>query len=168
MRLNSHQDSNYSRSQASEALGEKGNREKPFGRTGKSPTPVLARQPQQLAEADASLQVCREHYRPLEIYCLNPNCMDLVCANCALFGSHRGHKVRERQALMEETASMVDDLRLVADSLNKAQRTVRVKAEVDGWCHRMADCVKAKESEINMYFEVETLVNERNVLNDLN
>jgi B-box zinc finger len=145
----------------SESYADRGNRDKAHNRTQKSSTPVIPVQKKSTFASDPTFQVCAEHNRPLEIYCLDSRCMDLVCANCALFGSHRGHRVRERQELVDDTIDMIDDLKLVSDCIAEAQTAVKQKASVDRWCRQMADRVQNKESEINLFFEVETQSNSR-------
>ena len=36
-------------------------------------------------------EICGSHKRTAEIVCLQ--CKEMICANCALFGSHKGHNI---------------------------------------------------------------------------
>lgn len=62
--------------------------------------------------------MCPEHQRKLEIICIQDR--QRVCANCALFGEHKGHDVRmehevvaeitERTELLMTMYTIVEDL----------------------------------------------------------
>ena len=44
--------------------------------------------------------MCLEHGKPRELICIK--CQKKVCHTCALFGSHKGHDVREKNETMNE------------------------------------------------------------------
>lgn len=44
--------------------------------------------------------LCHEHGRKLEIVCINDRVR--ICSNCALFGKHRGHDIREEPDVVAE------------------------------------------------------------------
>lgn len=54
------------------------------------------------------MERCQDHNRPSELVCLK--CKVKVCPHCALFGSHKGHDVREMSevhALLKENSDLV-------------------------------------------------------------
>ena len=44
--------------------------------------------------------MCLEHGKIRSLTCIK--CRQNVCDTCALFGSHKGHDVRQQQAIMED------------------------------------------------------------------
>lgn len=51
--------------------------------------------------ASASLPTsCAAHSKPLELICIT--CRSKICHNCALFGEHKGHDIREEDEAMKE------------------------------------------------------------------
>lgn len=45
-------------------------------------------------------ELCPKHKRKLEIICIDDRVR--VCANCALFGEHKGHEVRQEDEVIDE------------------------------------------------------------------
>lgn len=45
-------------------------------------------------------EMCKEHGRKLEIICIQDRMR--ICANCALFGSHRNHDIRQESDVVNE------------------------------------------------------------------
>lgn len=43
---------------------------------------------------------CKEHLKKLDIICATCKCK--ICANCALFGNHKGHKIKRQEDVMKE------------------------------------------------------------------
>lgn len=52
--------------------------------------------------------VCLEHNRRLELVCLDHKCR--ICANCALFGSHKNHDFRTEEEVLKEVAGRAECL----------------------------------------------------------
>ena len=61
--------------------------------------PVAPQQPQQPMHNPAE-ELCPKHNRKLEIICIDDRVR--VCANCALFGEHKGHEVRQEDEVIDE------------------------------------------------------------------
>ena len=55
-----------------------------------------------------SIEVCSNHGRPLELICVDDK--HRVCAQCALFGTHRGHDVRQEEDVAKEIQLKVEVL----------------------------------------------------------
>ena len=45
-------------------------------------------------------KICLEHGKSRSLICIN--CQRNVCDTCALFGSHKGHDVRQKNELMSD------------------------------------------------------------------
>jgi len=45
-------------------------------------------------------EMCKEHGRRLEIICIQDRMR--ICANCALFGSHKNHDIRQESDVVNE------------------------------------------------------------------
>lgn len=43
---------------------------------------------------------CQEHNKKAELICVT--CKHQICHNCALFGDHKGHDIREHDEAMKE------------------------------------------------------------------
>ena len=54
------------------------------------------------------LEMCPQHGRPLELICADDK--QRVCAQCALFGSHKGHDVRQEEDVVKEIQLKVEIL----------------------------------------------------------
>lgn len=46
--------------------------------------------------------VCPKHGKECELICVT--CKHKICHNCALFGEHRGHDIREHDEAIQEIA----------------------------------------------------------------
>ena len=73
--------------------------------------------------AEKAYGLCTEHEKPNELICLS-GCKVRVCPHCALFGTHKGHEVREEhevQAIVAEHSSqlnqMLEEMRLAKGEL---------------------------------------------------
>jgi hypothetical protein len=138
----------------SNIMGDTSNREMTFKKNRASPSSTQASKERYNSESNSPLGLCSDHFRPLEIYCLEPGCHSLVCANCALFGKHKGHRVKEQSELDRETKSMVADLHAVHKAFKVAEAAVHSKESVKMWVDEMKHAMVAKEAEINQYFDV--------------
>lgn len=47
-----------------------------------------------------AVKLCNEHKRPLEVICMDHRVK--ICTNCALFGSHKGHDIKNDEDFMKE------------------------------------------------------------------
>lgn len=54
----------------------------------------------QPAETVFESGMCKEHNRKLELVCLDHRCR--ICANCALFGTHKNHDFRTEEEVLKE------------------------------------------------------------------
>jgi hypothetical protein len=54
------------------------------------------------------MENCKLHGRPLELICVGDK--QRVCAQCALFGTHRGHDVRQEEDVAKEITLKVEVL----------------------------------------------------------
>lgn len=74
-------------------------------------------------ETSFSNSMCREHNRKLELVCLDHKCR--ICANCALFGSHKNHDFRTEEEVLKEVAAraecLIDMFQIIDTSQNKMQ-----------------------------------------------
>ena len=44
--------------------------------------------------------LCPKHKKIIEIVCID--CKERICSNCALFGNHRGHDIKEESMVLDE------------------------------------------------------------------
>ena len=44
--------------------------------------------------------MCPKHKKVVDIVCID--CKERICSNCALFGNHKGHDIREEVAVLDE------------------------------------------------------------------
>lgn len=143
-------------SSTSHTPGDSSHREMVLKKNRASPSSTQASKERYNSESNSPLGLCSDHFRPLEIYCLEPGCHSLVCANCALFGKHKGHKVKEQSELDRETKAMVADLHSVHKVFKAAEAAILSKEAVKSWSDEMKQSLKAKEEVINEYFDVKT------------
>jgi hypothetical protein len=136
------------------SAGDSSNRDNNLKKNRASPSSTQASRDRYNSASNSPLGLCSEHFRPLEIYCLEPECIDLVCANCALFGKHKGHKVKEQSELDKETKEMVDDLESVHRDLKAAEAEILAKESVNAWANRLKSELIAKEEDIHRFFDV--------------
>ena len=45
-------------------------------------------------------KLCTLHNRPLEVICIDHKCK--ICVNCALFGDHKNHDIRNEEDILKE------------------------------------------------------------------
>lgn len=140
-----------------QAGGDSSYREMTFKKNRASPSSTQASKERNNSESNSPLGLCSDHFRPLEIYCLEPGCLALVCANCALFGKHKGHKVKEQGELDLETKEMVEDLHAVHQDFVQAESAVIQKEAVSQWIESMKAKLSSREQEVNQYFDVKSI-----------
>lgn len=66
--------------------------------------------------------MCKIHNRIRDICCLD--CRELICSKCALFGSHKDHRIRELEEVTDEVADNVDVLMKLQEDLCHALNKV--------------------------------------------
>lgn len=49
------------------------------------------------------------------------DCRLKICANCALFGKHKGHLVRSEEDVLKEITSRAEDLLVMFESVEEKQ-----------------------------------------------
>ena len=71
--------------------------------------------------------LCSKHQRPLEVLCLQDKCK--VCTQCALFGEHKNHEIKNEEEIMNEVKLRaeiyVDLFELLVSSEESIHRNVR-------------------------------------------
>ena len=104
---------------------------------------------------------CPEHRKKLEYVCLDDR--QKICANCALFGRHKGHNVRAEEEIMREITIRAECLFDMMQIIEKSQANVldatvksrleslpalyiRRKTELES---RLADCFADARARLN-------------------
>ena len=57
-------------------------------------------------EAVLKEELCKEHGRKLESICIQDRMR--ICANCALFGAHKNHDIRQESEVVNEITMRTD------------------------------------------------------------
>ena len=65
----------------------------------------------------------------MDLVCID--CKERICSNCALFGSHRGHDIKEETAILEEISLRSAALTSLAKDIGDAHAAKPDEAEVD-------------------------------------
>lgn len=51
-------------------------------------------------------EICLLHSKPAELVCYDDG--KIICANCALFGEHKGHTVKNSEDFIQELTSFTE------------------------------------------------------------
>lgn len=70
----------------------------------------------------ADNRLCADHKKLLEYMCIQDK--SKVCANCALFGQHRGHEIRPLDDLLQEITLKAECLLDMLQIVERSQKTV--------------------------------------------
>ncbi|CAG9334280.1 unnamed protein product [Blepharisma stoltei] len=70
--------------------------------------------------------LCQSHKRQLEYICLDDR--QKVCANCVLFGDHKGHEIKQFEELLHEFSMKTETL---SDMLQTIEKSLILKIEKD-------------------------------------
>lgn len=103
----------------------------------------------QAKQLEDQVGYCQQHQNLSELACLTCRCR--VCPHCALFGSHKGHEVREEkeaQALMKEHS---DQLKLLIPEFT--QMIAELGDKPNYWKH--LDKYRAKKEELKLHIQNE-------------
>ena len=64
---------------------------------------------------------CQEHRAVKELICLS-GCQTRVCPHCALFGTHKGHDVRDETAVLSLIGEQHESLGQMLEDMRSAQQ----------------------------------------------
>ena len=104
-----------------------------------------------LSRSESNL--CKDHKRPLEFICLLDK--SKVCANCALFGRHRGHEIKPIEEIVSDIASKAELLMEMLQLIEQSQKTVmgdNIKSRMDQLYDRYCNKKIQLEAEIREGF----------------
>ena len=90
--------------------------------------------------------VCKDHKKPLEFICILDKAK--VCANCALFGRHRGHEIKPIENIVSDIASKAECLMEMLQLIEQSQKIVmgdNIKSRMDSLYERY--CLKKVQLE---------------------
>jgi len=97
---------------------------------------------------------CAEHRKKLEYVCLDDRIK--VCANCALFGRHRGHNVKPEEDIMREITIRAECLFDLLQLIEKSRDTVldeQVKGSLDELLERYRHRKQELETMLQQSFQ---------------
>ena len=57
------------------------------------------------------------HSKPAELVCCNDG--NLICANCALFGEHKGHNIKNSADFMNELTNLTEQALGIFDKMKE-------------------------------------------------
>ena len=108
-----------------------------------SPTPVL-QNPVFMRPVPPVVQheMCKSHGRPLELICVDDKIK--ICAQCALFGPHKGHDVRMEEEVMNEIALKVEVLIEMYQAMELSVQDLSIPENYD----RQMNIFKQKQNEM--------------------
>lgn len=102
----------------------------------------------------ADMNMCREHNRKLEVVCLEHKCR--ICANCALFGTHKGHDIKPEEDVLREIATRAERLIDIFQAIEKSQSVIveqdaaeKVNERIKRKCE---DVTKAVRQRVNVRY----------------
>ncbi|CAD8132589.1 unnamed protein product [Paramecium pentaurelia] len=75
-------------------------------------------------------KLCQTHRRQLEVVCLQ--CQTMICTNCALFGSHKGHYIYSEEDIISLLEMKAQELTEMVERIHKESQSIsRTKHEQD-------------------------------------
>ena len=95
------------------------------------------------------INVCKDHKKPLEFICLIDK--SKVCANCALFGKHRGHDIKPIEEIARDITSKAECLMEMLQFIERSQETVmgnNIKSRMDALYEKY--CTKKNTLEVEI------------------
>ena len=72
-----------------------------------------------ITTAGNAQSMCPKHKKVIEIVCID--CKERICSNCALFGNHRGHDIKEE-------AMVLDEINIRQEALSELYKLVHTSA----------------------------------------
>ena len=97
---------------------------------------------------------CPEHRKKLEYVCLDDRLR--ICANCALFGKHRGHNLKPEEDIMREITMRAELLLDMLQIIERSQATVlddQVKRRLEDLYERYRRRKSDLESQLQQSFQ---------------
>ncbi|OMJ93388.1 hypothetical protein SteCoe_3630 [Stentor coeruleus] len=97
--------------------------------------------------------MCKDHKKRLEFICILDKAK--VCANCALFGRHRGHEIKPIEEIVNEIANKAECLMEMLQLIEQSQKTVMsdsMKSRMDKLYDRYCNKKIFLEAEIREGF----------------
>ena len=92
--------------------------------------------------ANLDANFCPEHGREYEVVCLDHKCR--ICTNCALFGSHKNHEIRQEDEVFREIALRAEKLIDIFQVIEKEHSSIYEQ----GIEKKLGFKVKAKYNEL--------------------
>jgi hypothetical protein len=79
-------------------------------------------------ESSKTIELCANHKRPLEVICVDDRVK--ICTNCALFGDHKNHDIRNEEELLIELCTkaeiLLESLEIIDFSLENYEKRVLI------------------------------------------
>lgn len=77
-------------------------------------------------EMSKTIELCVNHKRPLEVVCVDDRVK--ICTNCALFGDHKNHDIRNEEEVLIELCTkaeiLLESLEIIDFSLENYEKRV--------------------------------------------
>jgi hypothetical protein len=119
-------------------------------------------------EKPVGKDVCPVHKRRLEVICVN--CQVRICTNCALFGDHKNHDIREEAEVLNEISLRAELLIDIYQLIEQNKSNLGDQKEIDDLYNQfMTKQIALKKHVTNKFKEFynELLRKEKDVLNTL-
>ncbi|CAK60298.1 unnamed protein product (macronuclear) [Paramecium tetraurelia] len=98
-------------------------------------------------------KLCQTHRRQLEVVCLQ--CQTMICTNCALFGSHKGHYIYSEEDIIsllemkaQELTEMVERIHKESSSISRSKHEQDFQAQVSEMQRIAVDKLKKEFAEL--------------------
>ncbi|CAD8143264.1 unnamed protein product [Paramecium octaurelia] len=98
-------------------------------------------------------KLCQTHRRQLEVVCLQ--CQTMICTNCALFGSHKGHYIYSEEDIIsllemkaQELTEMVERIHKESQSISRSKHEQDFQAQVSEMQRIAVDKLKKEFAEL--------------------
>ncbi|CAK94851.1 unnamed protein product (macronuclear) [Paramecium tetraurelia] len=98
-------------------------------------------------------KLCQTHRRQLEVVCLQ--CQTMICTNCALFGTHKGHYIYSEEDIIsllemkaQELTEMVERIHKESQSISRTKHESDLQAQVSEMQRIAVDKLKKEFGEL--------------------
>ncbi|CAD8135775.1 unnamed protein product [Paramecium octaurelia] len=98
-------------------------------------------------------KLCQTHRRQLEVVCLQ--CQTMICTNCALFGTHKGHYIYSEEDIIsllemkaQELTEMVERIHKESQSISRSKHEQDLQAQVSEMQRIAIDKLKKEFTEL--------------------
>jgi len=126
-----------------------------------------------LLEIEGRWSRCSHHQEPNKMICLADN--TLICANCVIFGNHKGHEVRLLSDFKDIVQPKKEQLQAISAKISKTateliinieEKKQNIKSFIQAKFQNLRLEIAKQEAEALMYFE-NIFINEKNRLQNI-